>query len=458
MAETNKIYLDKIKIIDEAGNTVGDQDKYRFSIGTLREDNDGNIVYGPEENAITLIKYNEDKTYTLMINDTPLEKYIDERDSFLKGVKYDSNTGELTLSFQIGNGDEIKDLTVDLSEILNLHTYTEVTSEGDLPKTAKEGDIAIVKTNIGGTSYTEKTAYVYDGEEWMALDGNYNARNVFFDKNFTFTKAVGTVTIPNSGSTEVEAKGKNLYDFFAGLFAAEDTEPDITYPCVATATLNKAGSYEAGTELTGITYSATFEDGKYQYGPEPTGVKVTAWEAKTNGGVKVGNAASGSIKDFVVADNTNYYLTIKAEQSDGSYAKTNLGDNSTVKIVKGYKTKNTSAIKGYRNTFYGTINDASTELTSDVIRKLTKSGKTLTNGSTFTIDVPASAKKAIIAVPKGLGISGVAHREGLGAPVLSTFTPQEITIEGANGNAAIIYDVYVASVGYSSTNHYDVTI
>lgn len=459
MAETNKIYLDKIKIIDEAGNTVGDQDKYRFSIGTLREDNDGNIVYGPEENAITLIKYNEDKTYTLMINDTPLEKYIDERDSFLKGVKYDSNTGELTLSFQIGNGDEIKDLTVDLSEILNLHTYTEVTSEKDLPKTAKEGDIAIVKTNIGGTSYTEKTAYVYDGEKWMALDGNYNARNVFFDKNFTFTKAIGTVTIPSSGSKVVQAEGKNLYDFFAGLFAAEDTEPDISnQPSVNTATLNKAGSYEAGTELTGITYSATFEDGKYQYGPEPTGVTVTAWEAKTNGGVVVGTAASGSIADMEVAADTNYYLTLKATYGAGSYAKTNLGNESTVRIAAGSKTKNTSAIKGYRNTFYGTINNASTELTSDVIRKLTKSGKTLTNGSTFTIDVPASAKKAIIAVPKGLGISGVAHREGLGAPVLSTFTPQEITIEGANGNAAIIYDVYVASVGYSSTNHYDVTI
>lgn len=321
-----------------------------------------------------------------------------------------------------------------------------------------KGDIAIVKDPIADDTY-QYTSYVYNGTAWAAMDGNYNAKNVFFDQDFTFTKAIGTVSIPSSGSKVVAAEGKNLYDFFAGLFAAEDTEPDITEnPSVKTATLNKAGSYEAGTELTGITYSATFEDGKYQYGPEPTGVTVTAWEAKTNGGTVVGTAASGSIADMEVADDTNYYLTIKATYSAGSYAKTNLGNDSSVRIAASNKTKNTSAIKGYRNTFYGTLDNADTVLTSDVIRGLTKSGATLAAGSTFTIDIPASAKKAIIAVPKGLGVSGVAHREGLGAPVLSTFTPQEITVEGASGNAAITYDVYVASVGYSSTNHYDVTI
>lgn len=321
-----------------------------------------------------------------------------------------------------------------------------------------KGDIVIVKDPIANDKF-QYTAYVYNGTAWAAMDGNYNAKNVFFDQDFTFTKAVGTVTIPSSGSTIVDAEGKNLYDFFAGLFASEDTAPDISaQPSVSVATLNKAGSYEAGTELTGIAYSATFEDGKYQYGPEPTGVTVTAWEAKTNGGVVVGTAASGSIDDFMVTDNTNYYLTIKATYGDGSYAKTNLDNDSTVKITAGSKTKNTSAIKGYRNTFYGTISDASTELTSDVIRRLTKSNATLAAGSTFTIDIPSTAKKAIIAVPKGLGISSVKHEEGLGAPVLSTFTPQEVTVEGADGNAAIAYDVYVASVGYSSTNHYNVTI
>lgn len=321
-----------------------------------------------------------------------------------------------------------------------------------------KGDIVIVKDPIVDGNF-QYTAYVYNGSAWAAMDGNYNAKNVFFDQDFTFTKAIGTVSIPASGSTTVDAEGKNLYDFFAGLFAAEDLSPDITKsPSVKTATLNKAGSYEAGTELTGISYSASFEDGTYQYGPEPTGVTVTAWEAKDNNNIVVGTAASGSLSDMEVAADTNYYLTIKATYGNGSYAKTNLNNDSTVRISAGSKSATTSAIKGYRNTFYGTLDNADTVLTSDVIRGLNKSGATLAADSTFTVDIPASAKKAIIAVPKGLGVSSVAHREGLGAPVLSTFTPQEITVEGASGNAATAYDVYVASVGYSSTNHYDVTI
>ena len=335
----------------------------------------------------------------------------------------------------------------------------------DLATDGKEvvsGDIAIVKELIAGEGDEAKymyTAYVYNGADWAAMDGNYNAKNVFFDQDFTFTKAIGTVSIPSSGSKVVDAAGKNLYDFFAGLFAAEDIDPDISsQPSVSACNLGKAGSYEAGTELTGITYSASFEDGKYQYGPEPTGVVVSSWEIKGNDGVVVGTAATGSIADMTVADNTNYYITAKATYGAGSYAKTNLGNESTVRIAAGSKTKNSSAIKGYRNTFYGTLDDANTVLTSSVIRGLNKSGATLATGSTFTLDVPASAKKAIIAVPAGLGITGVAHREGLGAPVLSTFTPETIRVEGAQGNAAIDYDVYVASVGYSSLNHYDVTI
>ena len=47
------------------------------------------------------------------------------------------------------------------------------------------GDTAIVKREIttGKNSYT---AYVYDGEKWVAMDGNYNAENVYFKSDFVF--------------------------------------------------------------------------------------------------------------------------------------------------------------------------------------------------------------------------------------------------------------------------------
>jgi hypothetical protein len=42
------------------------------------------------------------------------------------------------------------------------------------------------------------------------MDGNYNADNVYFDDDFIFTESVGTVVIPESGSTKVAAAGKNI--------------------------------------------------------------------------------------------------------------------------------------------------------------------------------------------------------------------------------------------------------
>lgn len=337
----------------------------------------------------------------------------------------------------------------------------------DLATDEKEvvaGDIAIVKELIAGEGDEAKymyTAYVYNGTGWAAMDGNYNAKNVFFDQDFTFTKAVGTVTIPSSGSKVVDAAGKNLYDFFAGLFAAEDTEPDITtQPYVNTCTLGKAGNYEAGTIVTGITYSASFEDGKYQYGPEPTGVTVSSWEIKGNDGVVVGTAASGSINDITVSDNTNYAITAKATYGAGNYAKTNLGNESTVRIAAGNKSKTSSAIKGYRNSFYGTFADTTTELTSSAIRGLTATGATMVSGSTFKVEIPANARRVVIALPAGKEFTAT-HDEGLNAPVESSFTTKEtVLVEGAGGRAAINYDVYVAGLAGNAagTNHYSVTI
>lgn len=377
------------------------------------------------------------------------EGYFLRGDATWAKVETESNTQV----FEITLADEQSDETA----------IEEATKEAILSK----GDIAIVKkfiaTEIKGEVEEDKyeyTSYVYNGEKWVAMDGNYNAKNVYFDQDFVFTKAIGTVTIPSSGSVEVEAEGKNLYDFFAGLFAAEDTQPDITsQPSVSSANLSKAGNYEAGTTVSDITYSASFEDGKYQYGPEPTGVTVSAWEAKDNAGSVISTSASGSIEDMVITDDTNFYLTMKATYSAGSYANTNLGNASTVRISAGSKTKNTSAIKGYRNSFYGTLADTTTELTSDVIRGLTPTKKTSVTGDTFTLTIPANARRAIIALPAGVSFTAT-HDEGLNAPVHSSFTKSTVSVEGANHLQAIDYDVYVAGFAGTATgeNNYSVTI
>ena len=340
-------------------------------------------------------------------------------------------------------------------------------------KTLTAGDIAIVKEIIGvdeddNSVAKAHTAYVYDGTNWTAMDGNYSARNVFFDEDFTFTKAVGTVSIPSSGSTVVDAKGKNLSEFFASLFAAENTNPTKTEPSVKTLTIGNSGSYEVGSTVN-PTYTIEFDDGSYQYGPEPTGVTVSNWLITSGNGdnisidVTSNDKQTGNLAAVTVKADTSITYTAKATYSAGVAAKTNLGNDSSVKIAASSKSKSASAsIKGYRNSFYGTLADKTTELTSAVIRRLTKSDKTLKAGDTLTIDVAKDSLRTILAVPAGLKPSYVGHREGLNAPLLDDNTTKvTVAIDGATAGADTIdYDVYVWTYAdpYASLEHYDVTI
>jgi hypothetical protein len=64
-----------------------------------------------------------------------------------------------------------------------------------------DGDIIIIKDYIGlGLDAKDKwqyTSYVYEAKSWHAMDGNYNAENVYFDEDLLTTTAVGTITLKN---------------------------------------------------------------------------------------------------------------------------------------------------------------------------------------------------------------------------------------------------------------------
>ena len=65
------------------------------------------------------------------------------------------------------------------------------------------GDTAIVKTAIYTDAENEAnnkysyTGYVYNGTTWMAMSGNYNAENVYFDDDMLVTKEIGYITLTN---------------------------------------------------------------------------------------------------------------------------------------------------------------------------------------------------------------------------------------------------------------------
>lgn len=310
------------------------------------------------------------------------------------------------------------------------------------------GDIAVVKALIAGDAY-EYTAYVYGAEGWAAMSGNYNAENVYFDEDFIFTKAIGTVTIPSSGSTTVSAAGKNLKEFFASIFAAEQN-PSKTDPSVSV-TLTKAGSYEVGTVLT-PSYTATFSDGSYTYGPEPTGATVETWTV-TSTADETWDTASATCAELTVEDGTNYYVTVSAKHTAGSVPKTNIGNDCTdtsKQIAAGTKSKTSSSITGYRSFFYGVLDTTAEEapLTSELIRDNLTNGGNYNASKSLTLNGSATAKRMIIAIPSAStrgGLKEVILTSAMNTPITDSYalTEKAIQVEGLNGAVAVDYDVWV---------------
>ena len=311
------------------------------------------------------------------------------------------------------------------------------------------GDTAIVKTAIYTDAENEAnnkysyTGYVYNGSAWTAMDGNYNADNVYFSDDMLVTKEIGYITL-NNGQGTIPSKGKNLSEVFEAMFVKEQN-PTTTQPSV-NLTFSEAKAYEVGT-VVHPTYSATFNAGSYTYGPA-TGVTVTSWEISDTAG-NTASTASGSFDDVTVTDNTNYKITAKANHTAGAIPLTNKkNEYAAGKIAAGSKTKVSGAITGYRSFFYGVLDTSSAEapLTSAIVRGLTNGGA-YNASKTFTLNGSATAKRIVIAVPSNstrAGLKEVILTSAMNTPVTDSYvkTTAAVKVEGVNGATAIDYTVW----------------
>ena len=325
-------------------------------------------------------------------------------------------------------------------------------------KVVENGDFAIVKAPIGaGTDKYEYTAFMYSEGAWKALDGNYDAENVYFSNNLTYTADIGVLTVPSSGSGTIPAAGKNLKEVLAGILAQEKN-PKITQPSLSV-TLNEAGAKEVGTSIT-PHYSTTFNAGSYSYGPA-TGVTATSYSiSDTNSSTST--TASGSLTAFTVEDGTNYKVSATVNYGDGAIPKTNIGNNYAKGQIKaGSKSKDSSTITGYRNTFYGSVTDKSGEITSAVIRGLAgKKNGSISAGNTFKAAEAVGAMRVIIALPTPRTCTSIKDENGLNAEALSAFTKITVSVEGANGYTAKEYNVYYKdnAAANNKANNWVVTV
>lgn len=319
----------------------------------------------------------------------------------------------------------------------------------------KKGDTAIVSKLIVGDKRSY-TAYVYNGENWAACDGNYNAENVYFGENLTYTANIGVKTVPSSGSGTIAAAGKNVKEVLASILA-EEKNPGKTNPAVSFSAQSGFGTVEIGTKKT-LSYTAALSAGSYTYGPA-TGITAQTWEVTCTGVEGSKTTATGSFEN-VVAEASAKTITAKATYNDGAIPVTNLGNAYAAGQIKaGSASKTSDSLLGVRYMFWGPMTEDSA-LNSTSIRALSKkeavAKKTLT-----TFGAGAGAKKIIVAVPAGYKVTKVLMPSAMNADATASFVKQntQVQVEGAEGYAATAYDVWVYQpASIDSTETYAVTI
>lgn len=199
------------------------------------------------------------------------------------------------------------------------------------------GDTGIVKTLISDDKYSY-TGYVYTESGWAAMDGNYNAENVYFDDDILVTTKIGTIQTLTNGQATLSAKGKNLMTVLSSLMAERKT-PSATVPSGTvelTNNSNKNYLVEIGSSVT-PAWKTTFNTGSYTYGPA-TGSTATAatiaLSTDANNKVEIAadtmNNKTGSLSAFTVVDDTKHYAKVTYGWTAGTSTPIdNFGDEYT---------------------------------------------------------------------------------------------------------------------------------
>ena len=344
------------------------------------------------------------------------------------------------------------------------------------------GDFGIVKTQIidGKNSHT---AFIYTENGWAALDGNYNANNVYFDEDLLVTTKIGTIQTLTNGQATLSAKGKTLKQVFSSLIA-ERKNPSATLPSGTVELTNyQNGNYLVEVGETIIpSWKTTFSAGSYTYGPA-TGVTSTQanvyLSTNSNSSSTIGagemNGKTGSLSALTIEDSTTkHYAKVDYGWTQGtSVPKDNFGDDYTntsknlpIQAASDKSDTSTYYIQGYRKAFFGS-RVSPIELNSHNIRLLV--GNTNSSNSGFTVTIDQGATQVVIAVPQGRIVKKVADEGAFGQDIFEAFDKytgsSAINVGGADatssniGNYGIKYNVYVYNPSTPlGSNTYTITL
>jgi hypothetical protein len=320
---------------------------------------------------------------------------------------------------------------IDLSTVTNEVQVVDGTID-DLAAGKVVGDMAIVRAVING-NVKSHTAYVWNGTAWEAMDGNYDASNVYFKNDITLAgsyTAVGNVTKSSNAATgTLSAAGKSLDQVMQSIFTKElypaknasRDVPNITLEGDADASGEVGSSYTLPTVQVRVT-----DVGSYGYGPA-TGIKFEAGNMTIAQGAIASATNKKSNENDMVDESTlsltatdtetlytdsakSYTFNASGTYTAGAAPKTNLGtlldDNDdsstwTYRIPSGTATATARTIKrtGYRYMFCGGTTAATVD--SAVVRAFSakKSSKPTTEGAALEFTAAGGTTKVVCVYP-----------------------------------------------------------
>ena len=274
--------------------------------------------------------------------------------------------------------------------------------------------------------------------------------------NVTADIAAGAI---NAGN--VVPAGTSLQKFVEQLLL-KTFYPTFTNPS-ASMSSNLASTVESGT--TGITLTVNLNRGAI------TGKSIGGiWQpstfqdfrsgAATNyviNGTNNGSTNSLSFPSAIIADGSNSFSSTTT-YAQGPQPVDSKGAAYLTPLASGTANANVS-VAGARRGFYGVSSLANT---SALIRSLGNSTNPgVSNGTSFTISIPAGATSVVFAYPSSLqNVTTVKYVEGLNAEVKANFSQTTVAVEGLNSYSAINYKVYryVPVEPFPSSATYTVTI
>jgi hypothetical protein len=451
------------------------------------------------------------------------------------GIEFDPNTeaANKKVRFKIGDGEstwaELPYFGGDVNKTFQVGALSEI-SDTDLAV----GDTAIVKTaiyvdenNVANSKYSY-TGYVWSGSNWAAMDGNYNAENVYFAEDFTLAgdyTSIGNVKLTDG---TLRASGMSVQDLFTKVFTKElnprISNPDFSISAAgsvtkevgdtydmptATATVTATGSYSYGSATkdtngnltdvdstdtsTGVTYNITVSNDRTSDTITKSGMTTSSSNNKVKLEISENNLdeEDAGLAGLVVKDDPiSYIFTASATYTGATrYPLTNLkneykaadGSSKEIKADTAANEKTaTATISGYRNYWYGFVNDAdyskisrdasTNKVTDGSGKELKAGGKAIVNG---TLQVPSATQSAgtlesssavltsvdgnkafVILVPSAADktVTSATLPQSLNAGADFTKHPKELQIAGLNGYKS------GTDGAYGNNEYYDVLI